>query len=259
MPSSMRLQNHYQQVIGAIRREHDIPEPSSGQYLVTATASLAEVIRHTAWYVGGHADRVLHYRYNRYMEVMSRYKPGACRIAHVEIGCGAGLFSWVFLDWATAKGVEYDRLDLYGYDHSPAMLELARECRKRLLLHAPDYPPLHYESEVAALCTKLKENRQDGTNYVITFGHVLAQAHSPEAIKSFTKILIEVLKLNGICILMAVDADQARAAFAKGWDALMNSLDSVTDLNIQHKNFSIQKTAINDDGRAKVAGLSLSA
>ena len=86
----------------------------------------------------------------------------------MDLGCGAGWFSWVFLDWAAERGVGYDRLDLYGLDHCPAMLQLAQGARRRLLQYVPDYPVFHCSSEVDALCGLLTENHRENTDYTVT-------------------------------------------------------------------------------------------
>ena len=207
--AQVRLRDHYQQVLSDIVDEQNIQRIQWPNHVVSANTGWVEVVQHTEWYVGGSGDSRAHYRYRRYRQVMGRLPPGEGREAHVDLGCGAGLFSLVFLDWATEKGVEYDRLDLYGLDHCPAMLQLAQETRNRLLQYVPNYPALHYGGDVDALCNQLRENHREGTDYTITLGHVLVQAHTPDVIQNFTRVISHIVALIGPgrnCALVAVDA-----------------------------------------------------
>ena len=253
----MRLQDHYQEVLSEIVDEQNIQRVRRPNHKVSANAGRIEVIQHTEWYVGGSGDSQPHYRYRRYREVMGRLAPGDGRKALVDLGCGAGLFSWAFLDWASERGMSYERLDLYGLDHCPAMLQLAQEIRSRLLRYLPNYPALHYGGDVDALCNQLTGNHIEGTDYTITLGHVLVQAHAPDEIKSFTQVINHIMGLIGPgrnCTLVAVDANRERIAFAEGWEALLSSLERV---NVHHEELPISPTAINDNGRAKLAWLTL--
>ena len=253
----MHLKDHYQPVLNEIVDEHGVQRVEWPGHVVPAGTEWVEVVQHTEWYVGGSGDSRPHYRYRRYEAVIGGFTPGQGREALVDLGCGAGLFSWVFLDWAARRGVGRDRLDLYGFDHSPAMLQLALEARQRLLQYVPDYPALHCSDNVDSLCGQLTKNHRENTEYIITLGHVLVQAHTPDAIQSFTQVIAHVLRLiepGRNCAVIAVDADGERDAFAEGWTALLGSLAAV---NIHHEEIPIASTAINDNGRAKRAWLTL--
>ena len=255
--TQVRLRDYYQQVLQGIIDEQGIDRVEWPDHVVPANTEWVEVVQHTEWYVGGSADSREHYRYRRYMEVMGGFTPGDGRVALADLGCGAGLFSWVFLDWATRRGVGYHRLSLYGLDHCPAMLRLALEARQRLLQHVPDYPELHCRDDVEALCNQLTENHRQGTDYIVTLGHVLVQAHTPDAIQNFTRVIGHVMELiepGRNCALVAVDASRERDAFAEGWTAL---LDSLARANICYAELPIAVTPINNNGRAKRAWLSL--
>ena len=238
-------------------KEYDVSLSSRPRHVVQKDAGFREVLQHTEHYVGGGNDTQPHYRYRRYLELLQRFKASGRRKANVDIGCGAGLFSWVFLDWATAAGVGLERLDLYGFDHSPSMICLAQEIRARLLPDMPGYPELNYSHDLGLLLQKLKNNHREGTNYVITLGHVLAQTqtNAPADIKSFAQVIVHILKLmNGRsdCYLIAVDARGASIPFAEGWCSLITSLESA---NIRHKQHEVARTSINNCSRARVASL----
>ena len=253
----VRLRDYYQQVVNEIVDEQGIQRIEGPGHLVPANTSWVEAIQHSEWYVGGSGDSRPHYRYRRYLEILNGFTPAQGREALVDLGFGAGLFSWAFLDWATQRGVEYDRLDLYGLDHCPAMQQLAQEVRRRLLQHAANYPDLHFSVDVDDLCDQVAGNHGENTDYTITMGHVLVQAHTPDAIRDFTRVIAQVMGLiepGRNCALVAVDASGERVAFAEGWAALLASLATV---NIHHEELPISSTAINDSGRAKRAWLSL--
>ena len=251
------LQDYYQRVLNEIVDEYRIQRVESPGHVVPANAGWVEVVQHIERFVGGSGDSMPHYRYRRYSEVIGDLTPGQGREALVDLGCGCGLFSWVFLDWATRQGVGYDRLDLYGFDHSPAMLRLALEARQRLLLYAPNFPVFHCSGDVDGLCDQLAEHHEVNTEYTIALGHVLVQAHTPDAIRNFTRVIAYVMGLiepGSNCVLVAVDADRRRATFAEGWAALLGNLET---LNIVHEEAPVGSTAINDSGRAKRASLTL--
>ena len=251
----MRLKDHYQRILGDIAREHDIEVRQRPGYLVRRDSGRVHVVHHTVWYVGGRADTRQHYRYRRYLEVLSSVALVEERIAHVDLGCGAGLFSWVLLDWATERGIEDHHVDLYGMDHNSAMIELANEVREQFLRHRPDYPELRYEEEADDLCATLTENHRESAKYIVTLGHVLVQARTRDAIQNFTQVIAHVVRLVGPaenCTLIAIDADGGRDALATGWAALLNCLDRE---GIQSEEVRIQRSEINDDGRAKMAFL----
>ena len=162
----MRIMGRYQRTMRDLMKEYGIspvtPDSPRPAHVVPKDAGFAQVLRHTDYYVGrgndNKTDATRHYRYRRYMEVLRRVEASKGRIAHVDIGCGAGLFSWVFLDRANAKRFPLGCVELYGLDHSPAMVRLAQELRNRLMKYIPDYPELHYCSDPELLLRKLTDN-----------------------------------------------------------------------------------------------------
>ena len=251
-----RVQDHYQNVIREIMARYNL-KPRYSSPIVPANATFERVLVHTDWYVHTNDTRP-HYRYRRYLEILNEHLTvPERRLIHVDIGCGAGVFSWVLLDWASAKGLKFDRLDLYGFDHCTAMMNLAQEVRGRLAQHIIGYPDLNYFCDIGVFCDKLTENHSQGADYVITLGHALAQTQSntPDDIDNYAKVMIHTLELTDSgsnCALVAIDADSARTKFNEGWISLMNSL---TNAGISYEEQLIWKTPINDSGRAKFAWL----
>ena len=162
-------------------------------------------------------------------------------------------------DWATSKGVGLEKVDLYGLDHSPAMICLAQEIRTRLMPDIPKYPKLHYGHNIDLLLQALKNNHQEGTNYIITLGHVLAQtqANIPADIESFAHVIVQILKLTdgrSDCYLVAVDARGGYRHFTDGWTSLLNNLESASITNEPH---DVPTTIINNSNCARIASLHL--
>ena len=234
-----RLQSHHQRIIHEIMVEHNIVPVPHPDHVVRADATFTQVVQHTYRFVGGYRDTQPDYRYRRYQGVLSHLRHNSRRTVHVDIGCGAGLFSWVFLDWATDRGLGHDLVELYGLDHSPQMLVLANEARARLMQTVANYPDLHYAQDPDALLHELTANHQPATDYAITFGHVLVQAHGPEAIHTFTRVIAHILRLmdaQSQCALIAVDALGRPKEFTAGWDALMTGLQQQGILPEQQEN-----------------------
>lgn len=255
----------YQGVIREIMRKHGIRRPThKPKHEVGAEAPFEVVVQHTDFYIGqGNEEQERsesHYRYRRYreaigyVEALERLEMVEERKAHVDIGCGAGLFSWVFLDWAIDKGMSWDNLVLYGFDHSPEMINLARDVRNRLKREMPSYPMLHYSHSVPALLRDLEETHQDGTDYIVTLGHVLAQtANAAEATSNFVSIIARILDMMANlsdCALVAVDAKHWNKDFTVGWNSLVNRLQS---LGIRCETQQVISTVLNDYRCARIA------
>ncbi len=244
----------YLDVLDGIIAENRIERGDPG-YIISPAAEFETVVRYTDWYCRGNARSNPHYRYNRYREIVGLWRPTGRREAHVDIGCGAGLFSWAFLDWAREGNLAQDQIDLYGLDHSPQMINLAQQMRGRLIHHIAGYPELRYTHDMDTLLQELYIRHRSVTDYTITLGHVLIQAQHPDAILDFTRVIAQVVGLmdtGSNCVLMAVDARLQPDAFATGWDKLMESLSRA---GIRHEESNVPITAINDPGCAKIARL----
>ena len=255
-----RIRDLYFGVLDAVMHAESIqPLQWRPSHVVQSGASYEEVVQYTDWFCR-RSDRIEHYRYNRYREMLGYLQPDSSRtgsrVSHVDIGCGAGLFSWAFLDWAGDSNLEFDRIDLYGLDHSPAMVALSHLMRYRLVEQIPDYPELRYETNLQMLLQALTANHRDPTDYIITLGHVLAQAHTHGAIINFTQVIVHILGLvddQSNCAMVAADAQGWASEFTDGWDLLRSSLE---EAGINYEIKAVPQTAINDDSRAKFAWLS---
>lgn len=246
--------DYYLDAIDAILAENGIARSDPG-YIVSPDASFETAVRYTDWYCRGNVRPNPHYRYDRYREIVGHWKPTGRREAHVDIGCGAGLFSWAFLDWAREAGLSHDSIDLYGLDHSTPMINLAHQLRERLAGQIPDYPILRYTDAVDTFLQELYIHHRARTDYTITLGHVLVQAQHPDAILDFTRVIAQVvgfMDIGSTCVLMAVDARLRPDPFAVGWDKLLEILGRS---GIRHELSNVPITAINDPGCAKIARL----
>ena len=133
------------------------------------------------------------------------------------------------------------------------MIRLAVEIRDRLTENMSNYPKLHYHHDPDALLEELTEHYQEGTDYTITFGHILAQSHSKSDIAEFTQIIHhirEMMDSQSHCALIAVDARGWSSDFARGWNSLLNSL---YDIGVRNEECPVPETPINDSKRAKFA------
>ena len=247
------IRDLYQGVIRQVMEERGI-DPDHRGYVVEADAGFTEVIQHTNWYLD-RGDQEQYYRYRRYREVLELIPIGGRRLVHVDIGCGAGLFSWVLLDLAREKGIALDRVDLYGLDHNPEMINLAQAVRARLIHHIANYPALRYVHIVDDLLRELNEYRLADTDCIVTFGHVLVQANTPQNQENFTRILVRIRGLlndQRNCFAVGVDARNYTEEFAEGWQALLNGIGRA---GIGHQLIQVPRTWINDSNGAKIARL----
>lgn len=255
-----RIRDLYHDVLDVTMQAQNIaPLQQRPSHVVRTDASFEEVVQHTDWWLRRNDSRP-DYRYRRYREMLGEPQPPRdtnTRLAHVDIGCGAGLWSWVLLDWARDSNLAYDRIDLFGLDHSSEMINLAYLTRSRLTPTIADYPNLYYTNSVEILLSELTAHHRDPTDYAITFGHVLVQAQSDDAILNFTRVIIHALRLiNGQsqCALVAVDARGRTTEFALGWSSLLSSLEQY---GVGYEQVVAQHSFINNSADAKIAYLTL--
>lgn len=226
----MSVKQHYHQAVYNIMETWGIPR-GKVHYVLPANATFADAVQYTEYHVGYQSReeeygswRVdSHYRYNSYRPVLNHRLASERRQAHVDIGCGAGVFSWAFLDWAVSNGIAYNRVDLYGFDRCQAMIDLAGAMRGEMVQVITNYPELWYSYNVNTILGQLSNNHHKGTDYTITFGHVLVQSHNPVDIQIFTQIIKHIIGLmdqQSNCVLIAVDANGQSGTFAVAWDKL---------------------------------------
>lgn len=192
-------------------------------------ASLADALQYTDWYVAQGSQE--HYRFGRYYDAIEKAPlDPADKWAHIDVGCGAGVFSWAFLDWAGMRGIEFSNVTLYGYDACREMIRLSWMLRAKLSRAVPDYPDLRYASDIDVFIRKLEASRIDA-NCLITFGYVLAGNHSDDDIGVFQRIATTAvdMALHGRSVyLLASDATSGRhlGQFGEGWRKLLSALQA---------------------------------
>ena len=228
-------------------------------FSISTSTSYKQVLEYSDWYVAGTGDKCPPYRYNRYLETLNQLPVGDGRQVHVDMGCGAGLFSWAYLDWATAKGIKYKHIRLFGLDHNPASLRLAKQIRKRLSSAISDYPKLRYYRQSESLIRNLEKLHLGDSDYVITFGHVLEQAHGSEEIQQFSVVIRSVLDLvepGCRCTLVVVDAfaGQRRKDLEQGWSRLRENLNK---MGIRSSELNMPYSSLNPSGSRRLASLHL--
>ena len=123
------------------------------------------------------------------------------------------------------------------------------------MAHIVNYPNLRYTHNLDALLQVLTDKHHAGTDYLVTLGHVLVQAHTNDAIMNFTRVLSHILGLldaHSDCVLIAVDARGRSDELTLGWNLL---LENLTGAGVRYELFTIPETDINDSDCVKVAGL----
>ena len=251
----MTVREYYQDAISAILSKRNLrPLLSAPDFKVSPQLTVDAAIQYTDWYCH-RSDTHPHYRYRRYWEALCSTGSPRDRLIHVDIGCGAGAFSWAFLDWAEAWGINYRQVGLFGTDGCPAMLQAAQLIRGEMVQKIPYYPLLNYHPNIKSLLFDLKASRQRDADFVITFGHILVQSHNPYDVRGFTQVIKTVHELtppSRKCILIAVDARRCSDALTKGWHLLLESLKAV---NIPVATWQMSPTAINNSNDVKLANL----
>ena len=225
------VMDHCRGAVSELITKRGLTEHKPVGYIGRPNTSYDECLRYTRRYATNR------YRYNLYRLGLRNFTPGglvdplaAIAEVHVDIGCGAGLFSWAFMDWATSHELNHTQLQLCGLDHSPQYLQLARDIRDKVRAVAPHYPALYYETSIAGLCDALRQTHVEGANYTITFGHVLVQAASPAEIAGFAQVISAVLRVAGsrsTCRLTAFDAKRQLENFTWAWERLLDYMREI--------------------------------
>lgn len=146
----MNIRDFYVPAIRAVMAEQGVEgaeaQPSPA---VPQGASLADALQYTDWYVAQGSQE--HYRFGRYYDAIKKAPlDPANKWAHIDVGCGAGVFSWAFLDWAAERGIERSCITLNGYDACPSMVQLAWMLWYRLRGATPDRPKFQYYHAIDA-------------------------------------------------------------------------------------------------------------
>lgn len=213
-----RVREQYVDVLEAMARRFGRIE---GNHVIPVNASFRRCIDYACRYLH-EGDSVRHYRFNRYRAALARLLDvfnghldcNADVTIHIDVGCGPGLFSWAahdhFLDIQGGRSLE-----LYGYDHCPAMTRLAEAIWRRL--------DTQVDASFAYNAEELMSDIWQGgstANAIVSFGHVLIQAsEDPTAIRSFSDFLAQ-----DNALVVAVDAKHGAATFSRACDSLRDAL-----------------------------------
>ena len=201
MPTNHDIRERYIEAIRALAKVYGAV-PSG--YEIPQDATLAQCIGYAQLFIVGRARDEPHYRYNRYMRALEwalRQDPAkGGTVIHVDIGCGPGLFTWVVRDYFRDSSEIH--VELYGYDHSVRMVELAYAIWNRFdegMSHS-----LHHT--IPNLLTSVSSVTSDRSRILVTLGHVLVQTVDDDsAISDFARIIAKLAPMAN-CQLMAVDA-----------------------------------------------------
>ncbi len=224
----MSIRNHYVEALHAIAQQYGEAAP---RVYIDPDASLQTTVGYTRRHVVEH-DKP-HYRYDYYRNALSYamrrlgFDPANRRIVHLDIACGPGVFSWVMHDQMASQNTRNpDQVDYYGYDHSPAMIQLAN----LFLQHLPVRYRFHGFSNLVEISTELADQDLSNCDVVVSFGYALLQVRDNRtALSDFARLIACVLPAYS-CIVVAADARndaETRAAFASQCDALRNALIDV--------------------------------
>ena len=220
------------------QRVPNTADPFPGGYLLPAESSPRLAVQYAEYYISGrrYPQRTPPYPYNIYLETLQdvlRILPDEDgpkrRISHLDIGSGAGTFSWALLDWATDQNIPYENISLFGLDRCKAMVELATQIRQGLIeCGFGNYPELHYFAGVQELLEKLKQI-EGPTDWIITFGLSLTQAYSQEEqgnVAEFAGVIeqIQQLENTGSIVLVASDSQRDNNNYNAAWIALLQQL-----------------------------------
>lgn len=139
-------------------------------------------------------------------------------IRHVDLGCGPGLFTWAVRDAFRDKRSE---VEFYGYDHSSEMIRLAGEIWHQL----GESVSVSWHDNKDELLSEALAGTPAGGPALVTFGHVLAQAHDQqEAMQHFAQIIFHLSAAG--CLIIAVDAHGEPQRFRRGCDSLEKALSA---------------------------------
>lgn len=195
------IRNEYEDIVNVVCEIYDLANFRPA-HAIPSNATIEECLKYTQTYLMGGERNEQHYRYDYYLQALQEMSfdfENCETLLHVDIGCGPGLFTWVVQDHFRAS--PHINLKLYGYDHSPNMVQLANSFWSR------------FEEETHYSChdciedfyaTALPEG-QTPCDVLVTFGYVLVQTIGDQsAIGDFVNIVENVAAL-GDCRILAVD------------------------------------------------------
>lgn len=202
-------------------------------YHIKRNATFSNVMQYLWTYVGNDApinnpNNYARYRICRYRNALSRAQFGQGRIQHIDLGCGGGTFAHALLEWCQVRGIEFDKVTLYGYDYAPNMIKAARMIYRRIRSqHSEPVPTLYSYSNFNLMLEEMPTHLEDGTHNIITIGYVLA--NNSDAIDDFTAIIAGVIQNanDNHCSLIASGATTSSDQFRPAYDELVGNLETV--------------------------------
>ena len=173
------------------------------EHFIRPNATFAQRLKYTQAYIVGGENSEPHYRYDYYSRALQEAAVGfetGETLVHVDVGCGPGLFTWVVRDYFRAN--PQIGLELYGYDHSSNMVELADS----IWNHFEEDTHYSCHHSIEDFCSAAKAGGLAPCSVLVTFGYVLVQTIGDQsAVRDFVDIVENVATL-GDCRVLAVDA-----------------------------------------------------
>ena len=126
------IRNEYEDIVNVVSVNYDLANIHPA-HAIRSNATFADCLKYTHTYLMGGEHNEQHYRYDYYLQAlrdMSFDFENCETLVHVDVGCGPGLFTWVVQDHFRAN--PHINLELYGYDHSPNMVQPANSIWSRL-------------------------------------------------------------------------------------------------------------------------------
>ena len=208
-----------------------IPKTPATNYTIGQDATFATVMQYLWTYVGNGAPIKrpgddARYRINRYRYALSQAQLGEERIQHIDIGCGGGTFAHALLELCQERGIRFNTITLYGYDHAQEMIRAAIRIHDYIQFQRA-IPNLYAYSNYELMLEELPTNPPEPTHYIITAGYVLANNLDARTIEDFTSIITTVVdKADGhLCSLIVYDSNTVQS-LTLPYNSLVGSLQA---------------------------------
>jgi len=240
----MKCKNLYTRIIREIMRENKIsfvsPKDAKPSVDVQINDTLDDVLRYAESYIIGLNNRgdKQHYRYDiykdsielpvtpnknqRYYKVQLKnpninkttsYNIPIDQKVLIDIGCGVGLYSWVFSDVMMEKKISSNQIEMYGLDRCHAMIDVAIRITDKLSQKINNYPRSQFYTNEDAFLKQLTNRHLQNTDCYVTFGYVLAQScnnvsdfRAAMNILFFTRLIKYIYEMGANITIVVVDA-----------------------------------------------------
>lgn len=191
-------------------------------YKIPLDISLEGAIKYTGRYDESYRYERYHKALGKMLEEKSLFSPANRRVVNLDLGCGAGFFSWIVRDYMLEKyGKNDGDIRLIGYDRAESMIRLAALFRK----HLPMGINFTGYSKIGKIKKVLSGEDFSDCDVIVTLGHVLIQTKDNDAaIRGFCNIIRSLFPAN-CCVLVAVDAITRAWAFHDAWKNFRAALE----------------------------------